>query len=119
MNEATFFKNISAYRRKMRIVGLFQLVFLVAVIVGDFLLIVLMERYFHYRKNDPILVLPIVLFFILLLINAIFADWINQKVARDTGMVCPSCDKVVRGRAIPIIIATHNCIHCGREFYHL
>jgi len=115
MNDQSFFQNVSTYKQKIKLLSIFQLVFLVIAIVGDFILLSLMARHFH--KNNPVLVLPIVLLFTLLVINAIFTSWMSQKIARDTGMVCPSCNKTVGGRAIPIIIATHNCIHCGKEFY--
>jgi hypothetical protein len=96
---------VRSYREKIKYVAIFF-------IVGPVL--ALIPFWLEVSKFSPIWILWAVLFMGTI---GLLQVWYYRKVARDCGLICPGCARVVFGHSMNLVSDTHNCPSCGKAFF--
>ena len=96
---------VRVYRAKIRNIMIF---FVIAPIIG--MAVVGLES----SKIPAPWMLSIVALLVLICLLQI---WFYRQAAKNCGLICPECSRVIFGRALNLVSDTHNCPSCGKAFF--
>ena len=101
-----FVASVEAYRAKTRRYAFFLAPLIALLIIGNILVLAVLSHLLG--KHSPLLGIWILVFFLGVLGLNIFQAWYYKNLAKNCGLVCPECGRVVIGRDLKLVTATHN-----------
>jgi hypothetical protein len=107
-------ENNNRFKKSEKLFNWIFIIIFFGIIIGNIIFITIVVKYYK-KGNDPLFIFYTIVFLGFLFIYSLYNNWRIKRKQAKYNLLCPLCKKIFNQNIIPVVIATRNCPHCGKN----